>query len=482
MRSAYAEVLRIAVPLMISTGMFSLVLFADRTLLFQHEPAEMGAAMAAGNLFWVSICIFVGIASMTGAIASQYVGAGQPKRIGRMLWQSVWFSLATMPLFLALAYFAEPLFQWSDQAPALIPLQTVYFQILMWGGAGEVLQTALSGFFSGTHRTRTIAIVSVISGAINLLLDVVLIFGIDPSWWGGDGPRVWELGIAGAGIASVISFWFKAICYAAILMLPRFRHAYGIIAGLRWDRRMMWKLAYFGFPTGLMYVTEAGAFAVIVLMIGRLGDVPLQATTMAINFNMIAFIPLVGMSIAASVLVGQHLVRSGPESATRCVRAALIISWAYSAAWAIAYWSSAETLISLYAVNQNASTISDDAALALQTAEGLLGFVAIYVLLDATQLILAGALRGTGDTWFVLLAGMTVSLIALSAGVAFEPDWEPVLWGSDEPANAPATSMSDSVAAALRWWWMVLTAWIIALAAAMSARYARGTWKRMRMV
>ncbi|EMI44112.1 MATE family efflux transporter [Rhodopirellula sp. SWK7] len=486
MRSAYAEVLRIAVPLMISTGMFSLVLFADRTLLFQHEPAEMGAAMAAGNLFWVSICIFVGIASMTGAIASQYVGAGRPNRIGRMLWQSVWFSLATMPLFLTLAYFAEPLFKWTDQAPTLIPLQTVYFQILMWGGAGEVLQTALSGFFSGTHRTRTIAIVSVVSGVLNLLLDYLLIFGIDPGWWGGDGDVVLELGIAGAGIASVISFWFKAVCYAAILLKPQFRNTYGIIRGLCFDRRMMWRLAYFGFPAGLMYVTEAGAFSVIVLMIGRLGDVPLQATTMAINFNMIAFIPLVGMSIAASVLVGQHLVRSGPEPAIRCVRAALTIAWAYSAAWALAYWFGAETLISLYAVNQSESTIPGDAALALKTAEGLLGFVAIYVLLDATQLILAGALRGAGDTWFVLIAGLSVSVVALTIGIVFEPTWEPALWGTDDlatPTTATTpTTMSDSVSGTLRWWWMILTGWVISLAAAMSARYLQGSWKRMRMV
>ena len=294
-RVAFGEVLRVALPLMISTGVFSLVLFIDRTLLLWHEPTQMGAAMAAGNLFWVTLCVFVGIASMTGAITSQYVGAGQPRRIGRLLWQSIWFSFATMPIFTLLGYFAESLFVATGQAPQLVPMEAVYFRVLMWGGAGEVMQTALSGFFSGTHRTRTIAIVSVVSGLLNFALDLVLIFGIDPALFGiasaVDGERWLEMGIAGAGIASVISFWFKAVCYAAILFRPRFRHAYGMITGLCWDRRMTRRLIYFGFPTGLMYATEAGAFTVIVLMIGRLGDVPLQATTMAINFNMIAFHP-----------------------------------------------------------------------------------------------------------------------------------------------------------------------------------------------
>lgn len=469
---AIAEVLRVAIPLMVSTGMFSLVLFADRTLLLWHEPSQMGAAMAAGNLFWVSICVFVGIASMTGAIASQYVGAGQPNRIGRLLWQSIWFALATIPLFAMLGYFAEDLFAWTGQPPKLIPMQAVYFRILMWGGAAEVMQTALSGFFSGTHRTRTIAIVSVISGLLNLALDVVLIFGIDPTWFGGapDGERWLEMGIAGAAIASVISFWFKAICYGWVLARPRFRSVYGITRGIRLDQRMMKRLIYYGFPTGLMYTTEAGAFTVIILMIGRLGDVPLQATTMAINFNMIAFIPLVGMSIAASVLVGQHLVRSGPVFAIRRVHAALAIAWIYSLVWAMAYWTSADTLISLYELSPPVIIDSDtasDAAESLLIAQSLLGFVAIYVTLDATQLVLAGVLRGAGDTWFVLVAGVSVSVVMLGIGIIGEPAWE---------------LRTDSVDRALNWWWWILTTWVFGLATAMTARYLQGKWQRMRMV
>ena len=61
------------------------------------------------------------------------------------------------------------------------------------------------------------------------------------------------------------------------------------------------------------------------LRIGSIGDVPLRATTMAINFNMVAFIPLVGVSIAASVLVGRHLLESGPQRAVKSVYAGLLI-------------------------------------------------------------------------------------------------------------------------------------------------------------
>ncbi|MEP1648505.1 MATE family efflux transporter [Rhodopirellula bahusiensis] len=467
MISALKEVLRVAVPLMVSTGMFSLVLFVDRTLLLWHEPSQMGAAMAAGNLFWVSVCVFVGIASMTSAIISQYIGADQPKRVGQLLWQSTWFALATLPFFILVGSFGESLFQFTDQPEHLIPMQAAYFRILMWGGAGEVLQTALSGFYSGTHRTRTIMLVSLASGVLNLLLDVVLIFGVgspDPE----TGLRGMELGIAGAAIASTLSFWFKAICYAVLLMKPVERERYGILRGIRINRRMMKRLIYFGLPAGLMYVTEAGGFTVIVLQIGRLGDVPLQATTMAINFNMIAFIPLVGMSIAASVLVGQHLIRTGPGPAIRCVIAALIVGWAYSLAWAVAYVFTPGGLIALYSL----SPTGVDSEVAFEIAEKLLGFVAIYVILDATQLILAGALRGAGDTWFVLLAGLAVWFGAVIVGTV----WQPVAARFQDPDGQAAAL------AALDWWWWVITGWVCTLAIVMAGRFLQGRWQRMRMV
>jgi len=469
---------------MVSTGMFSLVLFVDRTLLLWHEPSQMGAAMAAGSLFWAVTCPFVGVASMTGAIISQYVGAGQHRRIGRLLWQSVWFTLLSVPVFACFAAFAPRLFAWTGQPPALLPLQASYFYWLMWGAAGEVLQTGLSGFFAGTHRTRVIMSVSVLSGVLNIVLDAVLIFGIDPAWWGGSGEPMLQWGIDGAAIASTISFWFKAFAYAFLLAGPVWRQRYGLTLGWRPHRRTMGRLVYYGVPAGVMLLTESLGFTSIVLQIGQLGDVPLQATTMALNFNMIAFVPLVGLSIAASVLVGQHLVARGADRAALSVAATLLIAWGYSAAWAVAYVLAADWLIGFYTWWPGA----EESVAALDVAETLLGFVALYVLLDATQLVLAGALRGAGDTWFVLAIGLAISAACVAVGVVGQP---PVAATGVTDAmkglgvlTGPKTGgpPEPSVLAALHWWWWIVTAWVTLLAAAMSARFLSGRWRRMRMI
>ncbi len=446
MAASIAEVFRVALPLMVSTGTFSLVLFADRTLLLKYDGVSMSASMAAGNLFWALVCLPVGIASMTGAIVSQYVGAGKEDQIGRFLWQSLWLAAITVVPLGLVGWYTPELLLWAGQPEALVAHESTYLRLLLLGGAGVVLETGLSGFFSGTERTGVIMWVSVATGVLNLALDWALIFGIGP---------IPPLGIVGAGIASTIAFWFKAVCYGGLLLRPRYEERYRVWAGRGVDRALLGKLLYFGIPAGLMYLTEAGGFSAIVLRIGRLGDIPLRATTMAINFNMVAFIPLVGVSIAASVLVGRHLLESGPERAIRAVLAALLIGWIYSGAWAVGYLVAADPLLSLYRFQDSTA----DSIAAIGIARDLLTFVAVYVVLDATQLITAGALRGAGDTWFVLVAGFAVSAFAVTVGIV----WEPTPDG-------------------LRWWWWMVTMWVWLLAVVMVARFIQGRWKKMRMV
>ena len=444
--AAILEVFRVALPLMVSAGTFSLVLFADRTLLLWHDGESMSASMAGGNLFWVLVCLPVGIASMTGAIVSQYVGADEEDQIGRFLWQAVWLSLLSSPFFILFAAGAQSLFELTGQPPHLLGLETTYLRLLMLGAVGLVLESALSGFFSGTERTRVIMWVSVVSGLLNFVLDLVLIFG------GGPIP---EMGIAGAAIGSVAAFWFKAICYSVLLLRPRYESAYCIRSSFGVDVPLARNLLFFGFPTGLMFLTESGGFTVIVLRIGNLGDIPLRATTMAINFNMVAFIPLVGVSIAASVLVGRHLLQSGPARAARSVYAALVIGGVYSGIWFVSYLAIPDLMIALYQQGEQ----QNESAEAIVLARGLLKFVAFYVVVDAVQLILAGALRGAGDTWFVLVSGVMASSIALFVGFGWEP----------------ANSL-------LEWWWKMVALWVWLLAVFMTARFAQGKWKRMRMV
>ena len=105
--SAAAEVVRVSVPLMISAGMLSVVLFVDRTLLMHYDGASMSASMAGGNLYWVLVCVPIGAAAMTSATIGQLIGNDERHKVGRLLWQTMWLALMTCPWFVVTAFYAE---------------------------------------------------------------------------------------------------------------------------------------------------------------------------------------------------------------------------------------------------------------------------------------------------------------------------------------------------------------------------------------
>ncbi len=239
---------------------------------------------------------------MTSAFVSQYIGSQQPERVGRFMYQSVWWSLIAAIGVLLVSFFTQEVFEWTHQPAALIPLESAFLNMLLWAAGGVTLDSALSGFFSGTNRPRFVLWVNVIATIANILLDLVFIFG-----WG----WIPELGIAGAGLATTMSMWLKAIIYAGAIFWSRDWHRYGFNQSFWIEPALMRRYLLFSIPTGVQYLFETAGFVIIILQVGQIGEAALEATTMAINFNMLAFVPLMGLAIAASVSVGRHLTESG---------------------------------------------------------------------------------------------------------------------------------------------------------------------------
>jgi MATE family multidrug resistance protein len=443
------EILRVAMPLMISAGCFTLTLFVDRTLLLFHSEASMAASLSGGNFFWLMACLPIGAASMTGAFIAQAIGSARPRSVGVILGHAALLSAATLPLYLLLIPMTRSILEWAQHPPELVAAEAIYIRILLLGATGAILEASLAGFFSGTERTGVVMAVNIAATVVNLVLDCLLIFG----WLG-----LPAMGIAGAAWATTISFWFKAVVFSVLIARPVDRAFYGITRPGRLQLDLVRRLLFFGIPAGVHYLAESAAFAVIVLQVGALGAAPLASMTMAINFNMLAFVPLLGVSAATSVLVGQHLTRGGPALAVRATLGALSIALIYSGLWMAVYLLFPQQLLSLYDSSPWHGRATDPDL--LSTAAILLRFVAVYCLFDATQIVLAGALRGAGDTWFVLMSFSVITVLVVVVGYTGQ-SW---LGGS------------------LYWWWTVMTGWVVVLAATMSARFLSGAWQTKRLL
>ena len=83
------EVLRLAMPLVLSSLSWTLLTFIDRMFLMWWSPDALAASFPAALLWWTLICCPLGICMYANTFVSQYDGAGQREHIGPAVWQAV---------------------------------------------------------------------------------------------------------------------------------------------------------------------------------------------------------------------------------------------------------------------------------------------------------------------------------------------------------------------------------------------------------
>jgi MATE family multidrug resistance protein len=445
------EVLAVALPLMVQTAFWSIMWFIDRMFLLWYSKDAVAAALPAGMFFWTMICFPQGIAAFVNTFVAQYYGAGRHTRIGAAVKHGVWLGWATVPLFLLAMPLAPLVLRGSGATPEIVRQEVLYFQTLSLGAGAIVISAAMSSFFTGRGLTVVVMLVDVAGSLVNILLDWVLIFGKF---------GLPEMGIAGAGVATSIANWSVVLIYWWLIRRPSDRSRFGL-AGNRFDPSLVRRLFRFGVPGALPLLVEGLGFSLLIREVSAIGATEAAATALAFNVNAVAFVPLIGLSIAVSTLVGQRLGENRPELAERAVWTATVLAIVYTAAFAAMYIGVPDWFLLLHAQEADPAEFAPVKALTIM----LLRFVALYCFFDALQIVFVGALKGAGDTRFILFAASSVSVLSLLAGK-----------GAAAYFRWPETGWS------LAGWWWVMTGWILTLGVVYLIRFRHGRWKSMRVI
>ncbi|MCF7837310.1 MAG: MATE family efflux transporter [Candidatus Marinimicrobia bacterium] len=390
--AGYREVLRVAWPLMINTGSFTVMLFADRIFLSWYSSEAIRAALPAGILCFSLTSGFMAIAAFTNVFVAQYFGAGDRAGCSRATAQGIWFSLLCWPLLLALIPAGKWFLRLAAHPPEVLVLEEQYLTIILWGGITTLLGAAVGGFFTGLGRTRVTMATNVLGNACNLVLDYGLIFGK----WG-----LPEMGIRGAAIGTVVAHAISPALLLALYFGRRCRDSYATHRHWRLDRALFARLLRFGFPSGVHIALDVSAFTVFVMLTGAYPPAQHAASNIAISINSLAFMPLIGLGIAASTLVGQYQGRRRADLARRSARNAFRLGFFYMCACAALFLLLPETLFAAF-------TARSDMALEeiLPVGRRLLWVMAAWGQADNASLVLGSALKGAGDTRFVMICSL----------------------------------------------------------------------------
>jgi MATE family multidrug resistance protein len=424
--------------------------FTDRVFLANYSINAISAALPAGISSYLFMAFFGGVGGYAGVFIAQYSGRGNHKRIGTVLWQGIYFTLASGLVFWLLAIFAtEPLFALVGHTFEVQRLEEIYFSILCKGAVLHVAMATLSTFFTGRGITRPVMIITFIGVFINIPLDYALIFGYG---------KIPELGIRGAAIATVTAWMIEVVFLTVLIFTKKNNHRFGVFTGYRFDRKIFTRLMRFGIPGSLQFTLDILAFSLFVLIVGRIGRLELAATNIVISINSLAFMPSMGVSQGVSVLVGQALGRKRPQQAANCVWSAMHLLAAYIICLDLLFIFAPEFVLTPFISGQ--LTITDQIFIN-ELCSKLLLIISAYLLFDGLYMVLSGALRGAGDTRFMMKA---IALISMACFVL------PVFIG--------VQFFGLGIISA----WLLVLLFLVLLFIVSGWRYRSGSWKKMLVI
>ena len=395
----YQEIWRVAWPLVIMNASNTIMLVCNRMFLSHHSISEVTAAVPAGQLFFTAMAFFLITSNFTATIISQYYGAGEKENCVRAVWNGFYFGIAVaITLGGVLPFLGSWIIESSDISPSIRHLERSYFSALTPSGGMACMEAGFLAFFTGRGKTRIVATIKIAACLVSVPLNYLMIFGR---------CGLPELGIVGAGYATSLASLFSLCCSVSVFLLyPQDEYRTRHFKGVQWEK--IAKLLRFGAPAGLQTCIRNSAFAVVIMMIGALGDAQLAAASIAMTINMIGVMPLLGMMDATSVVTGKYIGRRKLRVAEGVGYRALLLLWIYITITALAYWFTPEILVNLFCKNQ---TDTIDIAEVSQMIRTILCIQAFSNFFDSIRFITMGSLRGAGDTKVPLFLGIGTSYL-----------------------------------------------------------------------
>ena len=361
------------------------------------------AAVALGNLCFVGAVTFgAGVLTAVGPVIAQAVGAIDAVSAARALQRGLLFALLlSLPTTLVLLT-AEACLTWLGQPPEVVPMAAAYVVRLIPGVLPFFVFTVFRHTLQAFGRMRPILIAIVGANVLNIGLGWIFIYGH---------AGIRAMGANGAAWATTSSRWLMASILLGLAwpeLRPYLRRLYPEVV----DIRAAWRMFSFAAPIGFQYLLEAGSAGIITILIGWLGTGPVAAHQIALNVTVLVSTLPLGISSAATVLVGRAVGQADVLGARRAARGALILGAGVMVPVAVVLLGLSRQVAEIY---------SHDAAV-VRLAATLLPIAGAFQLSDALQVVAIGVLCGLGDTrtpFVISLVGLWIVGFPIGLYLAF---------------------------------------------------------------
>jgi putative MATE family efflux protein len=378
------EILRLAIPAFGALAAEPLYVLADTAIVGHLGTTPLAGLGVAGAILSVAFGIFNFLAYGTTATVARRIGAGDRRAAAEHGVAGVWLALG-LGVALATAGLAlsGPIVSAMGASARVAPDARTYLRISLLGAPFVLVALAGTGYLRGLQDTRTPLVIALVANAANLVLELVLVYGV-------------HLGIAGSAWGTVIAQIAAALAYLAIVR----RNVRASQASARPDLTQLRAAsavgAYLTVRTGSLLL----AFTAATSIASRIGDAQVAAHQIAFQLWLLLALCLDAIAIAGQAIVGRAL-GAGDADLTRATSRRML-QWGVMVGLGLGLLVAAgDPFLAL--------VFTRDAAVRDQLRPVLLA-VALMQPLGGAVFVLDGILIGAGDVRYLALAMTAATL------------------------------------------------------------------------
>mgnify|MGYP001029962598 CR=1 FL=1 len=372
--SIWKKIIIFAIPIFIGNVFQQLYNTVDSLIVGNFIGNDaLAAVSSSGNLIFLMVGFFNGIAMGAGVIISKYFGAKDYKKLQLAIHTDVAFGLVASVILTILGIvFTPQILTWMGTPESVLPNSIIYFRIYFIGATSVIMYNIAVGILQAIGDSRHPLYYLIISSIVNVVLDLFFV-------------AVLKLGVGSAALATIIS---QAI--SAILCFYRLMH-YDTVYKVSWrkirfDRSMLKQIIQLGLPSGVQNSIIGFANVIVQSNINAFGVNAMAGGGAYSKIEGFAFLPITCFSMALTTFVGQNLGAGKLDRVKKGAKFGIVCSVTMAEIVGGIIWIGAPVLIRLF--NDDPSVV----AFGIKQAKT----EALFYFFLAFSHCIAGIMRGAG--------------------------------------------------------------------------------------
>jgi len=393
----YRTILAVAIPLMGSSFIQSIVLLTDSSFLSRYDTLAFDAAGNGGLVYITLFMCLVGLNEGTQILMARRIGEEKESVLPKIFSSSIVINIFVATLLFIISWTLIPeIISSSANNHQLAQLQIDYLQIRSYGFTPSIISLVILAYLTSTGRTFLILISSFVIALSNITLDYGLIFG---------NLGLPEMGLKGAALASTLSDFAGLVFLLTAIILQKEAKEHGLLkrGGISWNTSK--RILKVGSPILLQGLTALTTWTVFFFWIEQMGVFELTVSQNIRSLYFLAFVPIWGFGATAKTYVSQYMGRKDFESVAIAMKRIQLLIMVFLFAIFHGALFYPEALISL--INPNPEYIQTSA----ETLSFLFGSMMLYGFCSIYFYTISGS-GNTRITFYIELIAVLFYLIS----------------------------------------------------------------------